>query len=349
MGVTPLRSLAPERGRVTLVRRPASPLRVPEAPVADRATPTAIPPRPAWLRRMEPLPPGHAARLDAPEGERLDARLDATAREELDAQLDEPVGMELDEAAEGGAPEAGSAGARRGRAAARGAAEEGEGGEAASLEAVPEAETGLVSLPRVPLGLPPTSVPFDGPRRLELRPERPAQERTPDLDRHVALFEEAAAAAARLHADLLGLAAREADAARNGEDSRASLRQRDLDDALQRLDADLATARSTLAVAEDSCRAEIARSARRARAGIRAATRSAKGALNAKASEINRDTGPEGTERRRADAIATGADGRIAELRSAGNQAADALRTLSAEPAAAYPEGAEVSASPPSG
>ncbi|WP_372617587.1 hypothetical protein [Falsiroseomonas sp.] len=332
MGVTPMRALAPERERGPVIRRPASPLRVPEAPVADRVTPTAAPPRPAWLRPTEPAPPRGGpdrmdASADAPEGRRLDGS--------------HGVADQGDAVREGDAAAPREAGAEVVAAGTGAAQEGGDGLAAARVEMVPEPETGPVTLPTASLGLPPTSVAFDAPLRLELRPERPAQERTPELDRHADIFAAAATAAARLHAELIRLAAREADAARDGEARRATLRQRDLDGALGLLGTELAEARGVLASGEAECHALIAAASREARASIRGAARRANAALTAKATEVARDTGEGGTERRRADAVATGADGRIAELRRIGIQAADALRALSTTPTAAYPEAGE--------
>ena len=370
MAVSVMRAVAPERATRPVVRRPAPPSRVPEAPVADRTTRSAVPPRPAYVLRPDQIPPQlgaerldarievrrtdqQDARLDARQDGRQDARLDERMDERLDERLDEHADQRVEGAAGGematrlvGGAVRGGAGARRGaarqaqpRGGAPAATAEGEGGPAEQdIETVPQPETGPVSLPVETLGLPPTWVPFDAPLRLELRPELPAQERTPDLDRHADAFAEAAAAAARLHATLNSLASREAEVARDGETRRAALRQRDLDGALELLDTDLATARGTMDVGEAACQAEIASAGRRARARIRTAARRARGALSAKAKEVANDTGEKGTERVRADGIAKNADGRITELRQAGGEAADALHRMFDAPAAAYPE-----------
>ena len=96
-------------------------------------------------------------------------------------------------------------------------------------DAVPQPETGTVMLPDRSLVLPPAAAPFDAPRRFTLVPLQPVKERTPDIERHAALFETAIETAARFAADLLGDAARDADEARSADRRRAAARQGNLD------------------------------------------------------------------------------------------------------------------------
>ena len=136
------------------------------------------------------------------------------------------------------------------------------------------------------------AAPFDAPRTLETKPDAApsdADRQNPDVARYPAVFAEAVATAAKLHAALLSDAARAADAARSAASLRADGVQAVLDDGLERLADSLAGARVRLALRADTALLLLAERAASAKAEIDAAARDAKSKLAAEGGKLAGD------------------------------------------------------------
>ncbi len=146
---------------------------------------------------------------------------------------------------------------------------------------VPAVALDMHGLARRPLELPSTSVPFDAPRALGMEPTAKPTKPDPDLSRYASVFADAAAAAARLHANLTANAARTAEAARRSADQRADRRQRNLDDSLTRIDYGLDEARNVLNSGASDALTLLSEHASAAKSAIRGAARRARGSIKA--------------------------------------------------------------------
>jgi len=193
----------------------------------------------------------------------------------------------------------------------------------------PSVATGTYALPRRMMVLPPAALAFDAPRALDMTPVAPAKQPTPDTARYAAVFADATAAAARLHASLLADASRMADSARRAAMVRADRRQANLDDSLTRLDAGFTEARSVLNTGAADALTLLGGYAAAARIAINAASKRAHGAIGGTKGSVEALKTKQQTEAATVEGNAAAATKAVSD---AGSKAETALGALATHP-----------------